>query len=137
MRILLLTPRPPWPPIDGGRVAMGRLAEGLANAGTDVEIVSLNPRKHRTEVVHAPVPIQTVDIDTSRVVGPALSREPFIVSRFVSREFRNAVRAAIRRLKPDVVQIESPFLLPYVAAVREESRVRIVLRSLNVEFRIW
>src|SRR6185436_12393653 len=41
------------------------------------------------------------------------------------------------RFEPDVVQIESPFLLPYAAQVRNESRARLVLRSLNVEFRIW
>jgi len=138
MRILLLTPRPPWPPIDGGRIAMGRLAEGLLRAGAAVEIVSLNPRKHRVETVRAPVPVQTIDIDTSRVMGPALSRgTPFIVSRFLSGEYREAIRAALRRFKPDIVQIESPFLLPYAATVREESSARVVLRSLNVEFRIW
>src|SRR5258708_21743888 len=135
MRILQLTPRPPWPPIDGGRIAMGRLAEGLLHAGADIEIVSLNPRKHRVEGVQAPVPMQTIDIDTSR---PALSRgTPFIVSRFLSGEFREAIRAAFRRFKPDIVQIESPFLLPYAATVHEESGARVVLRSLNVEFRIW
>ncbi|HXA20592.1 MAG TPA: glycosyltransferase family 4 protein [Thermoanaerobaculia bacterium] len=138
MRILLLTPRPPWPPIDGGRIAMGRLAEGLLHAGASVEIVSLNPRKHRAKGVQAPLPMQTVDIDTSRVAGPAFSRgTPFIVSRFLSGEYREAIRAALRRFKPDVVQIESPFLLPYVATVREECDARVVLRSLNVEFRIW
>jgi glycosyltransferase involved in cell wall biosynthesis len=138
MRILLLTPRPPWPPIDGGRIAMGRLAEGLVRTGADVEIVSLNPRKHRVEVVQAPVPIQAIDIDTSRVIGPALSRDtPLIVGRFVSGEFRDAIHAALRRFQPDIVQIESPFLLPYVATAREESSARIALRSLNVEFRIW
>ncbi len=138
MRILLLTPRPPWPPIDGGRIAMGRLAEGLLHAGADIEIVSLNPRKHRVDGVPAPLPMQTVDIDTSRIIGPVLSRgTPFIVSRFFSGAFREAIRAALRRFKPDVVQIESPFLLPYAATVREESGARIVLRSLNVEFRIW
>src|SRR5258706_3764298 len=98
MRILLLTPRPPWPPIDGGRIAMGRLAEGLLHAGADVEIVSLSPRKHRAAVARAPVALQAIDIDTSRVVGPALSREtPFVVGRFVSGKFREAIRAALRR----------------------------------------
>jgi glycosyltransferase involved in cell wall biosynthesis len=138
MRILLLTPRPPWPPIDGGRIAMGRLAEGLLHAGADIEIVSLNPRKHRVDGVQVPLPMQTIDIDTSRMVGPSLSRAtPFIVARFLSREFREAIRAAMRRFKPDIVQIESPFLLPYAATVRDESGARAVLRSLNVEFRIW
>jgi glycosyltransferase involved in cell wall biosynthesis len=138
VRILLLTPRPPWPPIDGGRIAMGRLAEGLLRAGASVEIVSLNPRKHRVEMVQAPLPMQTIDIDTSRMVRPSLSRgTPFIVARFLSGAFREAIRAAMRRFKPDIVQIESPFLLPYAATVREESGARVVLRSLNVEFRIW
>lgn len=141
MRILILTPRPPWPPIDGGRVAMGRLAEGLVQAGTDVEILSLDPRKHRAAEVRAPVPMQRIDIDTSRVIGPLWKAlrgsTPFVVSRFLSNDFREALRVVVHRFKPDIVQIESPFLLPYAVDVRRESDARIVLRSLNVEFRIW
>src|SRR5438105_3202752 len=122
MRILILTPRVPWPLIDGGRIAMARLAEGLVRAGADVEILSLNPRKHRA-VATLPMAVQTIDIDT-RV--PSFSmRTPFIVGRFVSNDFRNALRATLRRFAPDVVQIESPFLLPYVDVVRSESNARI------------
>lgn len=141
MRILILTPRPPWPPIDGGRIAMGRLAEGLVHAGADVEILSLDPRKHRAAEVRAPVPMQRIDIDTSRVIGPLRETltgdAPFVVSRFLSNEFREALRVIVRKFKPDIVQIESPFLLPYADDVRRECDARIVLRSLNVEFRIW
>jgi glycosyltransferase involved in cell wall biosynthesis len=137
MRILILTPRLPWPPIDGGRIAMARLAEGLVHAGADVEILSLNPRKHRASVA-APIPTQAIDIDTSRIIVPALATGlPFVVARFVSEEFRDALRKTLRRFAPDIVQIESPFLLPYVDVVRSESSARVVLRSLNVEFRIW
>lgn len=137
LRILILTPRLPWPPTDGGRIAMSRLAEGLAHAGADVEILSLNPRKHRADVANTPVPVQAIDIDTSRFMAPMFRGVPFIVGRFVSNEFREALRATLRRFKPDVVQIESPFLLPYVETVRSESDAHVVLRSLNVEFRIW
>jgi len=137
MRILILTPRLPWPPIDGGRIAMARLAEGLVRAGADVEILSLNPRKHHT-VAAPPVPTQAIDIDTSRIVGPAFAKRiPFLVARFISEEFGEALRKTLRRFAPDVVQIESPFLLPYVDVVRSESSARVLLRSLNVEFRIW
>jgi len=131
----MLTPRLPWPPIDGGRIAMGRLAEGLMHAGAEVAILSLNPRKHRAQVVAMPVPVEAVEIDTSRIGWPGST--PFIVSRFVSRAFREAIRLAMRRFQPDVVQIESPFLLPYLDVVRNESNARVALRSLNVEFRIW
>jgi glycosyltransferase involved in cell wall biosynthesis len=137
MRILILTPRLPWPPIDGGRTAMARLAEGLVRAGAELEILSLNPRKHRA-VATPPIPTQAIDIDTSRIIAPAFARGvPFVVARFVSDEFREALRKTLQRFAPDVVQIESPFLLPYVDVVRSESNARVVLRSLNVEFRIW
>src|SRR6266849_6090774 len=141
MRILILTPRLPWPAIDGGRIAMARLTESLASAGADVEILSLNPRKHRVDVPTAPVPLHTTDINTSSALVPALRAmahdTPYVVARFVSGKFRQALRVALRRFEPDIVQIESPFLLPYVETIRAESRARVVLRSQNVEFRIW
>src|SRR6476646_2176444 len=113
---------------------MARLAEGLVHAGADVEILSLNPRKHLANAT-PPMPVQAIDIDT---LLPFFSMSvPLIVSRFVSSNFRDALRATLRRFKPNVAQIESPFLLPYLDAVRNESDARIVLRSLNVEFRIW
>jgi glycosyltransferase involved in cell wall biosynthesis len=140
MRILVVTPRVPWPPTDGGRVAMSRLAESLARRGAAVEVLSLNPRKHRV-TAEAPLPLRSIEIDTSRRIAPAMravtSTVPFIVARFVSGAFDEALRAAVRRFAPDVVQLESPFLLPYTRTVRAETHARIALRSLNVEFRIW
>jgi glycosyltransferase involved in cell wall biosynthesis len=142
MRILVLAPRVPWPPIDGGRIAMARLAESLARVGEEVEILSLNPRNRRAPAaVSPPLTLQAVGIDTSRRLVPALRAlakgSPYVVERFVSRRFRDALRVTLRRFDPDIVQIESPFLLPYAATVRAESRSLIVLRALNVEFRIW
>lgn len=140
MRILIVTPRLPWPPTDGGRIAMGRLAQSLSHAGATVEILSLNPRKHRGEPA-GPLPITAVDIDTSRKGMPILraltTGTPYIIGRFVSRELGRALVEMLKRFDPDIVQIESPFILPYAPLVRRHSRARISLRSLNVEFRIW
>lgn len=120
---------------------MSRLAESLAACGAAVEILSLNPRKHHASAGGAPVALSAVDIDTSRLVGPALRGlshgVPYVVARFISSEYRQALDAALQAFQPDIVQIESPFLLPYVDSVRAASRARVVLRSLNVEFRIW
>src|SRR5947207_4120064 len=88
MRILILTPRLPWPPLDGGRVAMSRLAQSLAHCGAEVEVLSLNPRKHRG-TPGGPLPLQAVDIDTARMPR-IFGRTPLIVARFVSRDFRRA-----------------------------------------------
>jgi len=141
MRILILTPRLPWPPIDGGRIAMSRLAEGLQRAGAEVEVLSLNPRKQTADSTAAPIPAQAIDIDTSRFLQPAFRAMfggiPFMAARFQSRAFRRALKMTLSRFRPDVVQIESPFLLPYAEVIRKASNARVTLRSLNVEFRIW
>src|SRR4051812_45328174 len=131
MRVLILTPRLPWPPTDGGRLAMSRLAEALAACRAGGENLSPNPRRHRG-VGAGPLPIEAIDIDTSRIVVPP-PRVPYVVARFISRRFRDAIEAAVARFKPDIVQIESPFLLPYARFIESTT----VLRSLNVEFRIW
>jgi len=111
---------------------MSRLAGSLAACGAEVEVLSLNPRKHRG-VAAGPLPIEAIDIDTSRFVMPSM-RVPYVVARFISRRYREALAATLQRFKPDVVQIESPFMLPYAEEVRD---AKVVLRSQNVEFRIW
>jgi glycosyltransferase involved in cell wall biosynthesis len=136
LRILILTPRVPWPLLDGGRIAMARLAQALA-ARADVRVLSLNPRKHHASLDDVPLPIEAIDIDTSRVFVPLLRTEPFIVARFVSRAFNQRLIDTLREFAPDGVQIESPFLLPYADTIRAHSDARVVLRSLNVEFRVW
>lgn len=120
---------------------MSRLAESLAASGAEVEILSLNPRKHHARADGLPLPLRAVDLDTSRRMGPALRSVlravPYVVARFDSRELHKALDAELRAFRPDVVQVESPFLLQYVEDVRAVSQARVALRSLNVEFRIW
>jgi glycosyltransferase involved in cell wall biosynthesis len=146
LRILQLTPRLPYPPTDGGRVVMLQIARALQRQGCEVQVLSLNPRKQRGDVeaarrALAPVTLDAVDVDTS-ARGAVLLRSfkwgvPQFVARFVSPRFAARLRERLRAADFDVVQVESPFLLPYVSVIREMSRAAVVLRSLNVEFRIW
>lgn len=120
---------------------MARLAESMAARGAEVRVLSLNPRKHRADASLAPLPAEAIDVDTSRIAGPllraAISRTPFVAARFVARPFASRLAETLHAFRPEIVQIESPFLLPYAPTVRRHSDARIVLRSLNVEFRIW
>lgn len=134
----------PYPAIDGGRVVMLQIARALARQGHDVHVLSLNPRKQRSSVddarnAMAPVRIDAVDIDTSAITALRAVRAgaPPLVARFVTSRFARALRELLRASHFEVVQVESPFLLPYVRVIREHTRAPVVLRSLNVEFRIW
>jgi Glycosyltransferase len=146
MRVLQLTPRLPYPPSDGGRVVMLQIAKAMQRLGADVRILSLNPRKQHGDVEKAghalaPIPIDAVEIDTSAHIASALRSfqigAPHLVARFFSPRFARALRELLQTESFDVVQLESPFLLPYLPTIRQASRAAVVLRSLNVEFRIW
>ncbi|MEA2240001.1 MAG: polysaccharide biosynthesis protein PslH [Thermoanaerobaculia bacterium] len=146
MRILQLTPRLAYPPTDGGRVVMLQIATAMQRLGADVGILSLNPQKQHADLetaraALAPIPVDAIEIDTSAILSPALRSlrigAPPLVARFYSPRFERRLYELLHDEDIDVVQIESPFLLPYVPAIRAASRAIVVLRSLNVEFRIW
>jgi glycosyltransferase involved in cell wall biosynthesis len=136
VRVLQVCPRVPWPPLDGGRVAMLQLTRSLPH----VDVVALNQKKFHVDPAAAaealaPARLDVVDIDTSRF---AFRRGvPLLVARFDSHRFEQLLRERLRAARYDVVQLEGQFLLPYVPAIRAETRAPIVLRAQNVEFRIW
>jgi polysaccharide biosynthesis protein PslH len=146
MRVLQLCPRMPWPPHDGGRVAMLQVTRGLAAAGVDVEVLSLDPAKHHADPeaarrALAPVPLDAVAVDTSAYLRAALAARrlgvPWLVARFWSPAFAARLDERLRARPFDVVHLESPFLLPYLPLVRAASRAPVALRAQNVELRIW
>jgi len=146
MRVLQFTPRIAIPPSDGGRVAMLRIATSLAEAGAEVEVFSLNPLRQRVEAAearqaYAPIAFDAVAIDTSAhfsaLTRSLLMHAPYLVTRFFSSRAEAALAATLQRSRFDIVQVESPFLLPYLPQIRASTDAAVVLRSLNVEFRIW
>ncbi len=146
MRILQLCPKVPWPADDGGRVAMRMLALSLRAAGASVRTLSLNPAKHRADLTALPeeartLRLEAVDVDTSVTVGGALRSLLFggsyNVERFLSGAFERRLLEVVREEPPDVVLLESLFMVPYLPALRSATRAPVVLRSHNVEHRIW
>lgn len=146
MKILQLCPKVPWPPDDGGRVAMRVLALSLRKAGAQVRTLSLNPGKHHVDPLALPdearaLRLEAIDIDTSVTAAGALKSlllgGSYNVDRFFSRPFERRLREIVREEPPDVVLLESLFMVPYVPALREATRAALVLRSLNVEHEIW
>ncbi len=146
MRILQLSPKVPWPPEDGGRVASRILALSLLRAGSEVRLLSLNPQKHRVETTALPdealaVRLETVEHDTSLSVGGFLGSllrgTSYNVDRFRSAAFERRIVVAVHEEPPEVVLLESLYLLPCLPALRRATRAPVVLRSFNVEHEIW
>ena len=134
---------------------MLQIARGLAAAGVEVEVLSLDPAKHRTDPAAArralaPAPLDVVPVVTGPLgrggsPWPALRaalaarrlRVPWLVARFWSPRFAARLAARLRERRFDVVHLESPFLLPYLPVVRAATRAPVALRAQNVELHIW
>lgn len=147
MKILQLCIKPPFPPVDGGTMAMNGITQGLLEAGCEVRVLSVCSDKHpvlrnqmtdeyveRThfEAVRLDLTPHPVDAFVALLCG-----ESYHVTRFVSKKFESRLVEILCEERFDVVHLESVFLTPYVEVIRKHSDAKIVMRAHNVEHQIW
>lgn len=148
MKLLILSSKLPYPPIDGGAIATLTLAKGVADAGMDVTMLSLNTSKHFFPLEEIPdairnsIAIVAVEHNTSikplkAIFNLLFSRKPYISERFASKSFREMLIALLTRTKFDVVQLEGPYFAQYTHIIRKHSSALISLRAHNIEHEIW
>lgn len=147
MKILQLCSRVPYPPVDGGRIAMHSLSQSLIKQGADVKILAMNTSRHPMKIASLPedykmkTKIEAVDIDTGVKPFAALlnlfSSESYNLIRFDRPQVHEKVRTVLKDNKFEVVQFESIFCAPYLKTVKENSDAKCILRAHNVEHLIW
>lgn len=148
MNVLQLCPRVPYPPTDGGAIAMYDVTAGLIRAGHRVTLLAANTPKHRQAadaLVHLGPGLRLVlvDVDTSLSPLKALknllfSPHPYNVERFMSEALAAKLAELLTAEPFDVVQMEGTFVAWYVDVVRRVAPgVPTVLRAHNVEHEIW
>jgi len=157
MHLLQLCPRVPFPLTTGGAIAMYDVAAGLVQAGHRVTMLAINTPKH-----HQPADalahlgpnfrLVTVDIDTDlsplkALKNLLLSRQPYIVERFISPAVGEKLVELLLSQSFDLIQLEGTFTAWYAGFLTQEEvsgRILdgqhlppIVLRAHNVEYSIW
>jgi len=147
MKILMLCNKSPWPPREGGPIAMNMMAEGLIEAGHEVKILAVNSFKYNIREEDIPeeyrkkTGIELVDVDLRiRPVYAFLnlfSGKSYHVERFISDTFRKRLIRVLRETSFDVVQLETVFVAPYIPDIRAHSQAKIILRAHNIEHLIW
>jgi glycosyltransferase involved in cell wall biosynthesis len=147
MNILQLCNKVPFPPKDGGCIAMNALTQGLIKEGNKVKILAINTKKHFVDVTELPddyrlsTRIEAVFVDTEIKVTDAFlnlfSNKSYNVERFYSVEFENKLIAVLQAESFDIIQLESLYVSMYVSTIRKYSTAKIVLRAHNVEHLLW
>lgn len=147
MKILQICSKVPFPPKDGGSVAMNILTQGLLAAGNDLTVLAVLTPKHFIEehtideAYRKKTNYRSVFIDTSVKALPAFlnlfSTGSYNLERFYSKKFEQVLIELLKTQRFDVIQLETLWVTPYLSAIRKYSDAKIVLRSQNIEYSIW
>lgn len=147
MKVLQLSHKPPFPPKDGGCLAIDNITQGLINAGIEIKILTIETLKHPFEKDRIPkeylekTGIESVFVDTKLNVVDAFSslvtQDSYNISRFFTPDFDHVLQTELAKKEYDIVHLESLFMTPYIATIRMHSDAKIVMRSHNLEYIIW
>jgi glycosyltransferase involved in cell wall biosynthesis len=137
--------KPPWPPIDGGRLVVAHTIAALAARGNTIDLIAphdahaVDPH----EVARQLAPTCRAHLVAARprtllraALGTVASRTPVSVARHDHPALRARLAELVREHRPDVVHAEQ---LQALAACGPAfaAGVPVVLRCQNVESDLW
>ncbi len=147
LNILILCNKSPYPPKEGGPLAMYNIIKGLLAFEHNVKVLTISTKKFMVDTHKIPVSFreqthfESVFIDTTPSVMGALKnlfgRKSYHIERFYHIAFAEKLKQLIKTKDYDIIQLESLYMMPYVNTLRSLSKARIVLRSHNIEHVIW
>ena len=147
MKILLICNKSPWPPKEGGPMAMNMMVEGLIKEGHTVKVLAVNSFKYHIFPDDIPgdyrqkTGLELIDIDLRikplSALYHLLTQTSYHISRFVSPVFRERLQKILTTGSFDIIQLETLFVTPYINIIRQYSHAPVILRAHNIEYRIW
>jgi polysaccharide biosynthesis protein PslH len=147
LNILQICFRMPYPLKDGGAIAMYNMTRGFVSSGCRLTLLIPLTKKHHFETEKLPAfikdnaDIHTVNIDSRVTVLGAFinlfTTKPYYISRYKNRKFAGVLQKILMEKEFDIIQVESLKMSMYNRLIRKYSTALIVLRSHNIEFKIW
>ncbi len=141
MRILLLTPNPPYPPQSGGALRAYGILRSLHNAGHEMHLLCFAESPSALE--STPLPTLCKSITTvpppsrtalNRLRHLLLTSQPDIVQRMYSPELAAMLVESCRQ-DFDIIQFEGLEMATYLpVAANTQTRAKLVYDSFNAEY---
>jgi len=147
MNVLLICNKFPYPAKDGSSIAIMRMIDTMLTAEITVHLFSLNTKKHykNTNDIQQKygnnINVTSVDVDTkitpTNTLVNLLGKQSFHVSRFFNGAVARKLEEVLKAEKFDILQFEGIFMAPYLAIAQQLSKAKTVLRTHNIEHKIW
>ncbi len=147
MRVLQLCHKVPFPPSDGGSIAMHQVTSGLLENGYKVKVLALDPSRKNSgqerisEEYYSQTRFESHAVDT-RVKPLAaflnlFTKRSYNLQRFYDRKVEKRLEKILKEETFDIIQLEGLYLTPYIPVIRKNSGASLLYRSHNIEHFIW
>lgn len=147
MKILLICNKSPYPPLEGGPIAMNMMIEGLIDAGHQVKVLAINTNKYYTDIESIPLeyrgktnielPYTDLSLNPLTALYCLITGKSFHAYRFNSNSWLKPLEKILSKEQFDIIQIETLFMSPALDVIKKKSKAKVVLRAHNVEYLIW
>lgn len=146
MKVLIISHKPPYPPIDGGCRAMANLVEGLTYEGVDIGYMCISTPKHPFDSMHYQNRphfnlLHQQFINTKPgflgMLRALFSGNSYLTSRFYCAHFSAEIVQQFSQFKPDIILLESVFSAVYLRDIKHHTSAKVVLRTHNLEADLW
>lgn len=147
IKILQLCHKIPYPPYDGGSIAMHQLTDFFLKHSFKIKVVAINPggkalsQQNILEDYRINTSFEVQNINTR--INPCkaflnlFTGDSYNVTRFYSKAMCNRLLRILEQEEYDLIQLEGLYLTPYIPLLREKSRAKLVYRAHNIEHVIW
>jgi glycosyltransferase involved in cell wall biosynthesis len=147
VKILIVTHLAPFPQNSGYPIVVGNTIKGLINSGHQVSLFSLNPQKHKSHhdteadelIKHISYYCHQIDtsISLTSAVMSLFNRKLYTVERYYDVEFERLLVKEVQTGGYDIIQFEGLFVTPYLAAIRKETKAKLIYRAHHIEYLVW
>lgn len=128
-------------------MAIASMTEAILAAGHELHLLCMSTHKHPFRASDFPqevsrnATVDAVHVNTEMRPFAALqnlfSSRSYNLQRFMSPAVTERLVQTLKRNTFDVIHLESLYCAQYIPLLRKWSRARIVVRTHNVEYRIW
>ena len=147
MKVLQICHKPPIPTIDGGCIAINNISKSLIDELGSIKILTLSTHKHPFKINSysneylKKTSIESSYVDTRFKIGNAIislfKNNSYNILRFYSIDFKKLIIKTLKNSNYDVIVLESLFSCNYIKTIKDYSSSKIILRSHNIEYKIW
>ncbi|HNW98664.1 MAG TPA: glycosyltransferase family 4 protein [Bacteroidales bacterium] len=147
MNIFQICSKSPWPPKEGGPIAMNNITQGLIKAGHKVTVFAISTPKYKVQSHNIPDEYKKLtnfdftyintNINVLKAFLNLFSKKSYNIERFISKNTENKISEILSKNTFDIIQLEGLFVTPYINTIRKYSNAKIIIRAHNIEHLIW